>query len=185
MLENKVQEIIQQGLPVKLHLGCGPNLYDGWINIDGDYCTGQTGVTIHNLTDPYPIPDNSVDEILTVHVIEHISRGEVSAMIKEWLRILKPNGFVATEWPDLLKLCQFIVNDPSSIYSTNNKIQKRAVAGIYGNIDRYKDISMLHKWGYSEESMCLLYQEHGYSKTIIESPRYKKSSADGRVVAYK
>jgi ubiquinone/menaquinone biosynthesis C-methylase UbiE len=142
-------------------------------------------VTIHNLTDPYPIPDNSVDEILTVHVIEHISRGEVSAMIKEWRRILKPMGFVATEWPDLLKLCQFIVNDPGSIYSTNKKIQKRAVAGIYGNIDRYKDISMLHKWGYSEESMCLLYQEHGYSRTIIESPKYQKTLADGRVVAYK
>ena len=185
MLEQTVQALLKQQIQIKLHLGCGPNLYDGWINVDGDYCVGQPGVIIHNITDSYPIPDNSVDEILTVHVIEHIPPGEVPAMIQEWRRILKPNGFVTTEWPDFLKMCEFIVADPSRMYSTNKKVQKNGLTGIYGNMRRYQDIAMLHKWGYSVESMCLLYKENGYRKTIVEDPKYRKTINDSRIVAYK
>jgi hypothetical protein len=82
-------------------------------------------------------------------------------------------------------MCEYIVADPSRIYSTNKKVQKNGLTGIYGNMRRYQDIAMLHKWGYSAESMCLLYQENGYSKTIVEDPKYRKTLSDSRVVAYK
>lgn len=171
--------------PVKLHLGCGPNLFEEWINVDGDYCAGQPGVTIHNLTDQYPIPDNTVDEILSVHVIEHIMPDKVPDMLKEWHRILKPGGFVATEWPDLLKMCKFIVDDPSRIYSDNKKILKQGVAGIFGNIGKYQNIAMLHKWGYSADSLSKMLKDVGFSKTIIEPNKYPKTAMCSRVVAYK
>ena len=149
-----------------MHLGCGPNLYDEWVNVDGDYCAGQPGVTIHNIVDPYPIPDNSVDEILTVHVIEHIPPGEVPAMIQEWRRILKPMGFVTTEWPDFLKMCQEVAKNPDCLnFDADRRLQKRTILGIFGDNLRYPDPVMWHKWGYSANSLSKLFQSVGYSHT--------------------
>lgn len=176
--------------PVRLHLGCGPNVFDGYINVDGDYILNSKGgkpegVIIHDITSRYPLPANSVDEILSVHVIEHIIPTGIPNMFAEWRRILKPTGFVAVEWPDLLKLCQYVVDNPDSLWSDNKKILKQSVAGIFGNIGRYKDPAMLHKWGYSAESMQKLFEKHGFSRTEIQSNLHKKSSADSRVVAWK
>jgi hypothetical protein len=44
---------------------------------------------------------------------------------------------------------------------------------------------MLHKWGYSAEAMCRLFQEAGFARTEIQSNQFGKSSIDSRVVATK
>ena len=85
---NKVQEKINQQSLVKLHLGCGSVHLDGYINIDGDYMSHDTNVTLHDITKPFPLPDNCVDEILSVHVVEHLSRQYLLPMYQEFYRIL-------------------------------------------------------------------------------------------------
>lgn len=182
---SEIEKFTKLSLPVKLHLGCGSNLFESYINVEGDYCAGQAGIVIHNLTENYPIPNNCIDEILNVHVIEHIMPDQVLPMLKEWHRILKPNGIVAIEWPDLLKMCTYIVQDPTRIYSENKKILKRGVAGIFGNIARYQDTAMLHKWGYSADSMIKILKDAGFRKAVIEKNCYAKTEMDSRVVAYK
>jgi predicted SAM-dependent methyltransferase len=184
-LKDVVNKHLEENLEIKLHLGCGPNLLEGYVNVEGDYLAHMEGIAVHDLTQPFPIPDNTVSEILTVHVIEHIMPHDVPAMLTEWLRILKPGGFVATEWPDLLKMCQVIVDNPHYLYSKNGKELKRSVAGIFGNISRYKDPVMLHKWGYSAESLKRLKLEMGFSRAIIEDNLYRKTRNDSRVVAFK
>jgi SAM-dependent methyltransferase len=185
ILEEIVQQKMNQGLPVKLHLGCGNRYFDGYINIDGEYMQGDPNVTIHDITKPFPLPDNCVDEILSVHVIEHISRQHIPVMYKEFLRICKPGAFVATEWPDLLKLCQEIVNNPNCFWTHDKRLLKRTVAGIYGDSVRYPDPTMLHKWGYSGESMSRLFQDAGFRRTEIQGNHHGKSPIDSRVVAFK
>ena len=140
--------------PVRLHLGCGSRLFDGYINVDGEYMAGTEGVVIHDITRPFTLVDNQVDEILTVHVIEHIHRSQVRMMLQEWHRILRPGGFVAIEWPDFLKMCKEVVNNPSCLFAdADRRLQKRSILGIYGDNERYPDPVMWHKWGYSEESL--------------------------------
>ena len=171
--------------PVRLHLGCGSVKLPGWINVDGEYMKNDPDVIIHDITTALPVADNTVDEILLVHVIEHINPRHVEGMIQEWLRVLKPGGRLALEWPDLLKLCQYLVSNPDSLWSEDKRIKKRSVAGIYGDIARYKDPVMLHKWGYSEESMCVLLKKLGFSRAWGEPNQYPKSEMDSRVVAEK
>jgi len=183
-----VNEKIKTNLPVKLHLGCGPNIWEDWINVEGDYIGEQPGIIHFNITDPYPLPDNCVDEIFTSHVIEHIIPTDVEPMMKEWLRILKPGGFVATEWPDLLKCATFLVKNPEMMYTKDRNRLKHGVAGIFGNISKYQDLAMLHKWGYSEESMKVLKLEVGFSRAEIQEPihpKTRKPMIDSRVVGYK
>jgi SAM-dependent methyltransferase len=178
--------IAASSLPIRLHLGCGSRIFDGYINVDGEYMKGTPGVVIHDITKTFDVLDNQVDEILTVHVLEHIHRNKVRAMLKEWHRILKPGGFVAVEWPDFLKMCVEVVKNPDCLLSNaDRRLQKRTILGIYGDNERYPDPVMWHKWGYSEASMCALMMEIGFSKAKAEPNLHSKTSSDSRVVAWK
>lgn len=185
MLAEAVEECRRLNQPVKLHLGCGNRLFEGYINIDGEYMRGTPGVIIHDITKPLPLPDNCVDEILTVHVIEHISRSLVLPMFKDWCRVCRPGGIAVNEWPDMLKMCREIVNNPSCFWSDDRRLLKRTILGIYGDNERYPDIAMMHKWGYSEDSMSRLFKNAGFTNTQSESNLHSKTNNDSRIVAYK
>ena len=57
---------------IKLHLGCGRNLLDGWINTDFNIAKFR-GSDFLDVTEKFPYDDNSVDYIFSEHMIEHIS----------------------------------------------------------------------------------------------------------------
>jgi predicted SAM-dependent methyltransferase len=171
--------------PVRLHLGCGTVKLEGWINVDGEYMQHDPEVVIQDITRTFPLADNTVDEILMVHVVEHLSRQYVMPMFREFYRICRPGGSVAMEWPDLLKMCQEVVKNPDCFWTTDKRLVKRTVSGIYGDSARYPDPTMLHKWGYSAEAMCRMFQEAGFARTEIQPNQFGKSSIDSRVVAIK
>lgn len=184
-LKTVIDKLTGEGAAIKLHLGCGNRLFEGYVNVDGDYMSHNPDVTLHDITSAYPIPDNSVDEILSVHVIEHISREQVPPMFREWYRILKSGGSVAVEWPDLLKMCQYIAQNPECLYTEDRKVMKRTIGGIFGDSVKYPDPAMLHKWGYSAESMSRLFTAAGFSRVYVEPNHYSKTNMDSRVVAVK
>ena len=59
---------------MKLNVGCGRDVRDGWINIDRMALPGVDHVV--ELDDPdkvtIPLPDDSVDEFALSHILEHI-----------------------------------------------------------------------------------------------------------------
>lgn len=60
-----------------------------------------------------PVEDNSVDYILVVAVLHHISSEEISSYMKEFQRILKANGTIIVMEPCLCKknpLCNWFMN---------------------------------------------------------------------------
>ena len=73
---------------LKLNLGCGSKKLEGYINID-KYDTYNPDI-IHDLEKfPYPFEDNSINEILLSHVLEHIGQNPdiFNSIIKEFYRI--------------------------------------------------------------------------------------------------
>lgn len=92
---------------IKLNLGSGSDYMEGWINVDL-----YTGHTTDERFDVKQLPyqDNSVDEIKAFHIIEHFPWTEGLVAIREWYRVLKPNGRLWLETPDLLESCKEYVN---------------------------------------------------------------------------
>lgn len=81
---------------VKLNLGCGKDILEGWINCD--YLPGDGVDKVFDLMQGIPMPDNSVDYILASHVLEHIHLWHLKPM-SEIHRVLKPGGIVEIRVP--------------------------------------------------------------------------------------
>jgi SAM-dependent methyltransferase len=92
----------------KLHLGCGNKHLDGWINVDSLEWTKADQIV--DLTKfPWPWEDNSIDEIYSHHVFEHLP--DTLSVMMECHRILKKGGTVETIVPYALNTLYF--QDPS------------------------------------------------------------------------
>lgn len=83
---------------MKLHLGCGGNIIPGWLNLDIDPAPG--GIKC-DLTAPLPYRDSSVDLIFNEHFLEHITRHEAIAFMRECRRVLKNGAIMRISTPDL------------------------------------------------------------------------------------
>ena len=85
---------------MKLNLGCGSKILNGYTNVDKfDYYKPDI---IHDLEKiPYPFEDNSVDEILLSHVLEHIGQDPeiFNKIIKELHRICKNDSIIDIRVP--------------------------------------------------------------------------------------
>lgn len=73
----------------RLHLGCGLNLINGWLNTDvnPDY-----GVTFLDVSQPFPLPDCSVDLIFAEHLLETFAPKWVDKIFRECYRTMTPGG---------------------------------------------------------------------------------------------
>ncbi len=78
---------------VRLNLGCGAQRLPGYINADR---FGDVDVMCNLEAFPWPWADNSVDEILLKHVLEHLGESTETFMniVRELYRICKPNATI-------------------------------------------------------------------------------------------
>lgn len=73
---------------IRLNIGCGSKLIDGYIGIDKlDF--GQKFI-VDIEKEILPFEDNTIDEILCEHTIEHLN--DPMFAINEFWRVLKPDG---------------------------------------------------------------------------------------------
>jgi len=84
--------------PLKLNLGCGRDIKEGWLNLD--LFSDDTSVIYADIR-VLKLPDNSADFILASDVLEHFSHRETQDIIQEWARVLKPGGQIEIRCPNL------------------------------------------------------------------------------------
>jgi beta-1,4-mannosyl-glycoprotein beta-1,4-N-acetylglucosaminyltransferase len=126
----------------KLNIGCGDVLMPGYINIDLYSPAADVKMDARKLE----YPDNSIDEISAIHVFEHFSCYEASAILAEWFRVLAPGGKLCLELPDILELCRH--------FEAANKIDRYTLLNcIYGTTVYDPKVSNPHLFGWYEEIM--------------------------------
>lgn len=84
---------------MKLNLGCGYNHLEGYTNVDHDSkCVPDV---VADLEQPLPFEDNSVDEIVMSHVLEHLGQDTKTYfnIWKELYRIVKNQGVLKITVP--------------------------------------------------------------------------------------
>ena len=98
---------------LKLHIGCGDHILDGWLNSDLD--TKSREILHLNATWQFPFDDDSFDFVFSEHMIEHITYLQGQHMLSECFRVLNPNGKVRMATPDLAFLIGLYQNDKSEL----------------------------------------------------------------------
>ena len=80
---------------MKLNLGCGNKILDGYVNLD-KFAYYNSNI-VHDLEKfPYPFEDDSAEEILLTHVLEHIGQDPeiFNSILKELYRISKNKALI-------------------------------------------------------------------------------------------
>ena len=92
--------------PFKLHMGCGPNVKRGWINID----LNQASDIQLDLREPLPFPNDSATIVYSEHFLEHLSFEEGKRLLREALRVLVPGGVISMGVPNAANICQMYMS---------------------------------------------------------------------------
>lgn len=168
--------------PVRLNLGCGDKILPGYVNVDVAASRGgRRPDVLCDLHELLPFADGIAEEILSVHVIEHFWRWEVEAVVREWIRVLKPGGTLIIECPNISSACLQFSSDPQNGAQPDQRGQ-RTMWVFYGD-PAWKDPLMVHRWGYTPDTLIELLRTCGLTEVRQEPAQFKlREPRDMRVV---
>ena len=134
--------------------------------------------------DKIPVEDNAFDEVRSIHVIEHDLWRNALAILKEWIRVLKPGGMLYVATPNLKWIAQTYLDgrngnekeflkDASIMTPQQTQflmLGGKRDAGLWAN---FKIMSSGIPWdqhyaAFDSVTLPGLMMEAGASKTVIE-----------------
>jgi ubiquinone/menaquinone biosynthesis C-methylase UbiE len=168
---------------MRLNLGCGKTILDGWFNIDAAV-SPKASRPPELLCDvkKIPLPDACADEIMAIHLFEHLYRWECDPTIDEWRRLLKPQGKLILEMPDIFKCCRNILEGREG-----KKPDQLGMWGIYGD-PMLNEPLMVHHWGWTFKTIKPFLQQHGFENILEHDTQFHltgRGVRDFRVTAQK
>jgi SAM-dependent methyltransferase len=83
---------------VKIDLGSGHAVRDGYTRVDGDPLTHPDVLSdVRHV----PLDDGVADEVYASHILEHFAPHETFKVLMEWKRLLKEDGILIIKVPDV------------------------------------------------------------------------------------
>jgi SAM-dependent methyltransferase len=162
-----------------LHVGCGAKTIehmpegfrDGrWQELRFDIDPNARPDFVGTITDMSAVQDGSVDAVYSSHSLEHVYSHEVPGVLREFRRVLKPEGFLVVTCPDLQSLGEAItagrLEEP--LYeSSGGPITPLDM--IYGHLASLAEGAhyMAHKTGFSRDTLQRHAREAGFAGLAV------------------
>lgn len=103
--------------------------------------------------DALPYPPDSVDEIRSVQVLEHVGMNEAPRVLRHWRELLRPGGVVHVDVPDFEETARQLLAEPDE---ASKDWYYRLIYGSQKNTYAY------HKNGFSPARLEWLLREAGF-----------------------
>jgi SAM-dependent methyltransferase len=114
-----------------LHLGCGTKYLPGFINVDGNLFNKiDLWLDVRN---GLPFPTQSVDSIYSTHMFEHFYADELSGLLGECFRVLKPGGGIRLVVPNLESAIQAYSQNQGSWFYDSFPRHFESLGGRFSN----------------------------------------------------
>lgn len=146
---------------LKLHLASGPNLKQGWINID---LFARRADLRLDLREPFPFADSSVAVIFSEHFFEHLEYpGEVGHLLRESLRVLQPGGLFSVGVPDTEPLLRAYGEGDQTTFRTYLQRWHPAWCDTHMHqLNYHFRQGREHKYAYDFETLSRILETAGY-----------------------
>jgi len=143
---------------MKLNLGCGDDIREGYINID--VRKTKPNVLVIDLEKELlkAFPSDSADEIIAKDFIEHVSWRRVEDLLKDIFRVLKRGGRLYVQVPDLEAIARKVILNPRFKYGELEG-WKAISFWVYGGQDHEYNY---HKTGFTIETLRRLLESIGF-----------------------
>ena len=146
------------GDKIYLHLGCGDVNHPQFINIDVIPAPHIHYVrSIDNLS---IFKNSSVDLIYASHCLEHFPMRAIDSVLKEWHRVLRPDGILRLSVPDFDTLLK--------IYLENDNDITPILGALMGGQTYFHNY---HKILFTEKSLALLLTTAGFNTVRLWIPQ--------------
>jgi glycosyltransferase involved in cell wall biosynthesis len=143
--------------PIRLHLGCGPERREGWINVDARSVVNPDVVAV---ADSLPMfDDGSVETIEACHLLEHLPVHEARRAFEEWFRLLRAGGCLYLELPNL-DACVRSLGKHKDDHGDD-----LGMIGLFGwptGVER-DGVAQVHKWGWTPDSLAAALEAAGFT----------------------
>lgn len=107
--ERLIRDYLATSRKPRLHIGCGGNHLDGWLNTE---LTPRGTQIFLDATRRFPFADGTFDLIYSEHMIEHIAYPDAERMVGECRRVLRPGGTLRIVTPDMAFLRSLLDGTP-------------------------------------------------------------------------
>lgn len=176
---------------MRLNVGSGPVVVDGWVSIDGSWqarlarypslariakaVTGREvghwprGIVCRDVRNGLGVAPGTVSAIYSSHFIEHLRRDEALGFLRGCHTALEPGGVCRVVTPDLRALIAHYVESASSgdaaeTFMRASLLAEPARPDARGLLAWYRRRTQFdhHKWLYDGASLCALFEEAGF-----------------------
>ncbi len=155
----------------KLHIGCGKNHLDGWINIDV-----YPAPLAMNVLWGLPFADGSVRYIFVSHMLEHLFfPRDVKPFLAHLRRVLAPGGVVRIAVPDVEQCIEAYVNNDRTFFGNRretwpwwpeNPTRLEDFLAYAGAGAEPAYLFESHKYGYDFETLSRVLTDAGFSAVV-------------------
>lgn len=159
-----------------LHVGCGPTpLPDDfdpleWKEIRFDVNPDVKPDIVGSMSDLSQFPDGEFDAIYSAHNIEHLYIHDMYEAMKEFRRVLKPNGHLYLVCPDIQTLGRYIADGNLEAELYHSEAGPISVSdllwGYKGHVAAGMEY-MSHKYGFSASTMNDWLLTAGFESRLI------------------
>ena len=160
-----------------LHVGCGPKRKDQttpgfnspqWNELRLDIDSAVLPDVLGTMTDMSSVESGTVDAIFSSHNIEHLYPHDVPVALAEFMRVLKPTGFVVITCPDLQAVCALVAEDKLTDPAYTSPAGPITPLDIlYGHRPPMArgNLYMAHRCGFTQKVLISTLQNAGFAKS--------------------
>jgi len=183
---------------VCVNVGCGTSPTPGWLNFDNSLSVRLAGLPLlpnllrrAALLDDHqvefialarkhqircasatrlPVGSQKARVVYSSHMLEHLTRGDARAFVREAFRVLKPGGILRIVVPDLGK----IVRDYGSDNDANRMVERTLLAADGSGLQSRLQLALIgprnHRWMYDGPSLRALVAGEGFDSVAEVRP---------------
>jgi SAM-dependent methyltransferase len=161
----------------KLHLGCGPDVRPGWVNVDARVrpperfqATDHPGTVLvdYDLRKPLPFADGTCAYVYSSHFFEHLDPTDGLALMRECRRVLRLGGTFRAALPDMRAIFRAYLSGDRAFFAIAESLGfvPYSEPGVRHDADYVNWAAYQHgehKAIYDPEAICSLLRSVGFA----------------------